>query len=92
MRFATICIGGTGEQFVATRDVLGGHGADIGRDPSSIATSTHLRLGADGDPATVVQQATAFAEAGLDLDIINLPVPHTPAVLVPLAAALAPLR
>ena len=84
--------GGSAEQFAAKRDVLHRHCADVGRDPSEIQTSTHLRLGADGDPSSVVEQAKTFADAGLDLGIVYLPVPHTPAVLEPLADALAPLR
>lgn len=84
--------GGTVEQFVAKRDVLHRHCADLGRDPSEIMTSTHLRLPPDGDPASVVESAKAFADAGLDLGIVYLPVPHTPAVLEPLAGALEPLR
>jgi hypothetical protein len=39
----------------------------------------------------LVDEAAAFAEAGLDLGIVYLPPPHTPAVLDPLAKALAPL-
>ncbi len=84
--------GGPVETFVAKRDVLHRHCADIGRDPSEILTSTHLRLGADGDPGSVVEAAKAYADAGLDLGIIYLPVPHTPSVLEPLASALASLR
>ena len=84
--------GGTVEQFVAKRDVLHRHCEDLGRDPAEIMTSTHLRLPANGDPAPVVEAAEAFAAAGLDLGIVYLPVPHTPAVLEPLAAALEPLR
>ena len=38
-----------------------------------------------------VAEAEAFAEAGLDLGIVYLPPPHTPAVLEPLAKALQPL-
>ena len=63
----------------------------IGRDVSEITTSTHLRL----DPSnmdSVVEEAEAFAEAGLDLGIVYLPPPHTPAVLEPLAKALAAAR
>lgn len=84
--------GGPVETFVAKRDVLHRHCADIGRNPSEIMTSTHLRLGADGDPGPVVEAAKAYADAGLDLGIVYLPVPHTPSVLEPLASALAPLR
>jgi hypothetical protein len=76
--------------FTHKRDVLHAHCKDIGRDPSEIMTSTHLRL----DPNnidSIVAEASAFAEVGLDLGIVSLPPPHTPAVLEPLANALAPL-
>ena len=70
--------GGTVEEFVRKRDVLYKHCADVGRNPSEIMTSTHLRLGKDGDTAAMVEQAEAFAEAGLDLGIVYIPQPHTP--------------
>ena len=72
-------------------DVLHEHCAEIGRDPSEITTSTHLRYDPAGGPGPLVEQAAAFAEAGLDLGIVYLPAPHDPAVLEPLAEALAPL-
>lgn len=65
--------------------------AEIDRDPSEITTSTHLLYDPAGGPGPLVEQAAAFAEAGLDLGIVYLPVPHTPTVLEPLAEALAPL-
>ena len=50
---------------------------------------------ADGDPGPVAEAAAAYAEAGVDLasspTVETLPPPHTPAVLEPLAEALAPL-
>jgi F420-dependent oxidoreductase-like protein len=82
--------GGGVSEFVRKRDVLHQHCADVGRDPSEIMTSTHLRLDPTNLPA-LVEEASAFAEAGLDLGIVYLPPPHSPAVLEPLAAALAPL-
>jgi F420-dependent oxidoreductase-like protein len=83
--------GGSVDDFAHKRAVLREHCAAIGRDPSEITVSTHLRLPPDGDPRTVVDQATALAEAGLELGIVYLPPPHTPAVLDKLASALAPL-
>lgn len=83
--------GGGVEQFQKLREVLHAHCADLGRDPAEITTSTHLRLSSDGDLGLLVDQAAAFAEAGLDLGIVYLPPPHTAAVLEPLAEALAPL-
>ncbi|HEX4821550.1 MAG TPA: hypothetical protein VFV00_15195, partial [Acidimicrobiales bacterium] len=82
--------GGGVDEFVRKRDVLHRHCADIGRDPSEIMTSTHLRLDPN-DMDSVVSEAKAFNDAGLDLGIVYLPPPHTPAVLEPLANALQPL-
>src|SRR3954454_19328940 len=81
--------GGGVDEFLRKRDVLHRHCADVGRDPSEIMTSTHLRLDPN-DLDALVKEASAFADAGLDLGIVYLPPPHTPAVLEPLAAALAP--
>jgi F420-dependent oxidoreductase-like protein len=83
--------GGTPEEFARKRDILHQHCADIGRDPKEITLSSHVRLDADGDASKVAAQAAELGEAGLDLAIVYLPPPHTPAVLEPLAAALAPL-
>ncbi|MEY2438146.1 MAG: hypothetical protein QOF97_2982, partial [Acidimicrobiaceae bacterium] len=82
--------GGGVEVLEAKRKVLEEHCGRIGRNPSEIMISTHLRL----DPANIgetVDEAAALAEAGLDLGIVYLPPPHTPAILEPLANALAPL-
>ena len=83
--------GGTVEDFVRKQDVLYGHCADIGRDPREIMTSTHLRLGNDGDTGPLVEQAQAFAEAGLDLGIVYIPQPHTPDKVEKAAEALREL-
>ena len=83
--------GGGVEVFTAKRDVLHQHCADVGRDPSEIMTSTHLRMDDPDDLDPLVREAEAFAEAGLDLGIVYLPPPHTPKVLEPLAQALSPL-
>ena len=80
--------GGTAEQWAAKRDVLHERCAEIGRDPSEITTSTHLRLDPSGDPGSLVAAAESFAEAGLDLGIVYLPPPHTAKVLEPVAEAL----
>ncbi|WP_410592384.1 LLM class F420-dependent oxidoreductase [Amycolatopsis sp. lyj-23] len=85
-------VGGTPEEFTRKRDVLHRHCADIGRDPAEIMLSSHVRLEPDLDYAKVAAEAAALGEAGLDLAIVYLPPPHTPAVLEPLAKALEPLR
>lgn len=84
--------GGAPEDFAHKRDVLHRHCADIGRDPGEITLSSHVRLDPDLNYAKVAADAEALGEAGLDLAIVYLPPPHTPAVLEPLAKALAPLR
>ncbi len=83
--------GATVDNWKLSRDILFGHCADIGRDPSEITLSTHLRYDADAGVGALAEQAAEYAEAGLDLGIIYLPPPHDPAVLEPLAEALAPL-
>ena len=83
-------VGGTPDQFREVRDVLHQHCADIGRDPAEILLSSHVMF--TGDPAETAANAAALGEAGVQLGIVNLRPPHTPAVLEPLAAALAELR
>ncbi|MGW5746875.1 LLM class F420-dependent oxidoreductase [Amycolatopsis sp. NPDC003861] len=85
-------VGGPPEEFARKRDVLHRHCADVGRDPAEITLSSHVRLEPDLDYAKVAAQVEALAEVGLDLAIVYLPPPHTPAVLEPLAKALEPLR
>jgi F420-dependent oxidoreductase-like protein len=80
--------GGTPEEFAHKRDVLASHCADIGRDPSEIMHSAHVRLSEDHDYAKAIDEAAALAAEGLDLAIVYLPPPHDPAVLEPLAEAI----
>ncbi|HVW44349.1 MAG TPA: LLM class F420-dependent oxidoreductase [Amycolatopsis sp.] len=82
--------GGTPEQFAHKREVLHQHCADVGRDPKEITLSSHVWL-RDNDYAKAAATAAALGEMGLDLAIIYLPPPLSPAVLEPLAEALAPL-
>ena len=85
-------VGGTPEEFARKRAVLAGHCQDIGRDPREIMVSSHIRLGPGGETGPAVDAVAALAEHGLDLAIVILPQPHDPAVLAPLAEALAQLR
>jgi F420-dependent oxidoreductase-like protein len=78
---------GTLEQFSRARDVLHQHCTDVGRDPAEILLSAQVRF--TGDPAETAEAAAALAERGAGLAIVYLPPPHTPAVLEPLAIALA---
>ena len=83
--------GGGVETLTHKRAVLEEHCADVGRDPSEIMISTHLRIPDDGGIPALVDEAAALNEAGLDLGIVYLQPPHRPAVLEPLAEALRPL-
>ena len=85
-------VGGTPEEFARKRDVLHAHCLDVGRDPREIMLSSHVRLGPHGDPGPVAGAVAALGDRGLDLAIVILPPPHDPAVLAPLAEALAQLR
>ena len=88
-------VGGTPQDFARKREVLHAHCAEVGRDPKEITLSSHVRLNPGTGPGAGVQQVVedvaALREVGLDLAIVYLPPPHTPAVLAPLAEALAPL-
>jgi hypothetical protein len=85
-------VGGPPEEFARKREVLAAHCQDIGRDPKEIMVSSHIRMGPGGETGPVVDTVAALAGHGLDLAIVILPQPHDPAVLAPLAEALAPLR
>jgi F420-dependent oxidoreductase-like protein len=80
-------LGGTPEQFSHKRDVLYRHCADIGRDPAEILLSSHVIH--TGDPAETAASAAALGAAGVELGIVYLPPPLSPAVLEPLAAELS---
>lgn len=83
-------VGGTPEEFAHKRDVLFAHCHDIGRDPAEITLSSHVALNADLEQT--VDQVAALADVGLQLAIVYIRPPLDPAVLAPLAQALAPLR
>jgi F420-dependent oxidoreductase-like protein len=78
---------GSPAQFTRARDVLYKHCADLGRDPAEILLSAQVRF--TGDPGQAAADAAEFRAAGAELAIVYLPVPHTAAVLEPLARALS---
>jgi F420-dependent oxidoreductase-like protein len=86
-------LGGTPAQFAQKRGVLLRHCAEIGRDPKEITMSSHVWLNSasDADLAALTQQLSDLADVGLDLAIIYLMPPLSPAVLQPLANALSQL-
>ncbi len=77
------------EGYLRKRDVLHAACAAIGRDPAQIVTSMHVPFNAETGPGPVAELCAQHAEAGLDLAVVYLPPPHTPAMLEPLARALA---
>jgi F420-dependent oxidoreductase-like protein len=83
-------VGGTAADFARKRDVLHQHCADIGRDPKEITLSSHVRFDGD-DAAATAGQIAELAEQGLELAIVYLRPPLSPAVLAPLATALEAL-
>lgn len=83
--------GGAGEDFAHKRDVLFAHCADIGRDPKEITLSSHIRLGENNEFEPAVESIAALGAEGLDLAIVYLRPPLSPAILQPLAKALEPL-
>jgi F420-dependent oxidoreductase-like protein len=86
-------LGGPVDDFARKRDVLFSHCRDVGRDPKEITLSSHIWIGSDSSDeiSRVAAEAAKFKDAGLDLAIIYLQPPLNPAVLAPLAEALAPL-
>lgn len=82
--------GATPDEWRGTLDVLHERCAEIGRDPNTITTSTHVRVDWD-EPKSAADECARWADAGLDLAILYLPTPHTPAGLEPVADALRDL-
>ncbi|HET7013978.1 MAG TPA: LLM class F420-dependent oxidoreductase [Streptosporangiaceae bacterium] len=85
-------VGGRPADFAHKRDVLHAHCQAVGRDPAEIMLSSHVRLSADNDYAALADQIGGLAAEGLDLAIVYLQPPLSPAVLAPLAEALSSLR
>ncbi len=73
----------------ATSDVLDGHCAAIGRDPSHIRRSVHLMWPEGAAPSAMAETAATYAAAGVDLVIFSMRAPYRVARLEPLANALA---
>jgi F420-dependent oxidoreductase-like protein len=85
----------TPQQYADLKGVLAAHCADLGRDPGEITCSVNVRV--DTKPSQeesfglAVDAVDAYAKAGAELVVINLPLRADPAMLAPLAEALAPL-
>ena len=82
---------GSPEQWRELRDVLDAHCADVGRDPAEIESSVTLWYDPAAGPGALAEASAGYAEVGVDIVIVYLPIPHSPDVLEPIATALAPL-
>jgi F420-dependent oxidoreductase-like protein len=85
-------VGGTPQEFARKRDVLFGHCADLGRDEKEITLSSHFWIKSDEEIPKVVDEIGAMSGEGLDLAIVYLLPPLSPAILAPLADRLATLN
>jgi len=84
-------VGGTVADFRRKKEILEHHCAEVGRDAAQITLSSHVRFDPAQGPGATAEAAFALAEAGAMLGIVQLPPPHDPRVLEPLAEALAAL-
>jgi F420-dependent oxidoreductase-like protein len=86
---------GSPEEWLQHRDVLLQRCAEEGRDPAEILCSVNARVTKDGSSkdwaGKVAEIAAGYAEAGAGLLVVNVPHPHDPRDLEPLAEALQPL-
>ncbi|HEX3811726.1 MAG TPA: TIGR03560 family F420-dependent LLM class oxidoreductase [Mycobacteriales bacterium] len=85
-----VIVGGV-EEWLPLRDILHAHCADLGRDPGEITCSVNVRIDPDQPLEKVAEDIAPYAEAGVDLVVVNLPLRAEPDILRPLAEVLAPL-
>ncbi|HET9203799.1 MAG TPA: LLM class F420-dependent oxidoreductase [Acidimicrobiia bacterium] len=71
------------------RDVLWQHCSDVGRDPSEVTLSSHLRLDPDPDPSEVAARADALFDAGVDVVLLAFTAQHNASTVEKLGSALA---
>lgn len=77
------------DEWKRLRDVLHGHCENVGRNPTEISSSCHLRVAPDPDPSEVASRAAVMFETGLDVVILALGHAHDAGTVERLAAALA---
>lgn len=71
------------------RDVLWQHCSDVGRDPSEISLSSHLRLDPEPDPSEVAGRAEALFDAGVDVVLLAFTSQHNASTVEKLGSGLA---
>jgi F420-dependent oxidoreductase-like protein len=77
-----------GGEWQRLRQVMLGHCQDIGRDPTEIGCSSHLRIDPDPDPGQVAERAARMFEEGIDVVILALTGAHDGGTVETLAGAL----
>jgi alkanesulfonate monooxygenase SsuD/methylene tetrahydromethanopterin reductase-like flavin-dependent oxidoreductase (luciferase family) len=92
------CLTSSPQDWLDVKQTLIEHCMDIGRDPGEIDCSVNIRLkdspdngGLAGGVRVVAEEAAAYRDAGVDLAVVTLPLRAKPAILEPVAEALAPL-
>lgn len=79
------------QQWSELKQVLLEHCVAVGRDPAEIECSVNVMVPPDGDLGRAVDLAAAYAAAGADIAVMNLPHGAPPDLLDDLAARLGPL-
>jgi len=69
-------------------DVLRGHCETVGREQSEITRSVHLGYGPDDEPAALLDGASSYFDAGVDVVVWSMRGAITPARVATLAEAL----
>ncbi len=79
------------QDWASLKQALVEHCAALGRDPAGITCSVNIRVEGPDAIKHAADLAAAYRDAGTDLAIMNLPLAADPAMVAPLAEALAPL-
>ena len=79
------------QEWASLKQTLVEHCAAAGRDPAEITCSVNIRVEGPDAISRAADLAAAYRDAGADLAIMNLPLAADPAMVAPLAGALAPL-
>jgi alkanesulfonate monooxygenase SsuD/methylene tetrahydromethanopterin reductase-like flavin-dependent oxidoreductase (luciferase family) len=76
---------------VRKREVLREQCQSRGREPGEITITYHIWVEPSDDPQRIAAQVSTFADAGLDMAIMDLAPPLDPRILTPLAETLTTL-
>jgi F420-dependent oxidoreductase-like protein len=78
-------------EWASLKQTLVEHCGAVGRDPGEITCSVNIRVEGPDGISRAAGLAADYRDAGADLAIMNLPLAADPAMVAPLAGALAPL-